>query len=136
MAKGYTIVANMKVDKTFDNKYKTSLPKVMKAAAEAAIKSSSNMTTQKPTGSGFKTYSLDATVTSLTCTADVLEAQVSMAVSEDDHMFGMLNGKSKLPSKNPKERDDDVEDLVKAVITDLIKKQVDGAIKSKLPKGP
>ena len=110
--KAYVVVKNMKVDKTFDNKYKTSLPKAMKAAAESAIKGSSNMTTQKPSGKDFKTYLLDATVIALTQNGNNLEVKLSMALSEDDHMFGFLNGGAKLQNSNPKTIDKDVEELV------------------------
>lgn len=134
--KAYVVVANMKVDKTFDNKYKTSLPKVMKAAAERAIKSSSNMTTQKPSGTDFKTYSLDATVMALTQSGNNIEAKLSMALSEDDHMFGFLNGGAKLQNSTPKTVDKDVEELIGDVIDDLIKDKVSKAIQQKVSKGP
>jgi hypothetical protein len=106
----------------------------MKDAVADAVQHSSNMTTQKPTGADFKTYSLDATVTSLTCTGNNLEAKVSMALSEDDHMFGFLNGSGKVQSPNPKKRDDDVEALIEGVIDSLVKNQVSKAIQPKLPK--
>jgi hypothetical protein len=134
--KAYVMVANMKVDKTFDNKYKSSLPKAMKAAAEGAIKSSSNMTTQKPSNKDAKCYSLDATVTSLTQNGKNLEAKLSMALSEDDKMFGFLNGNGKLQNGNPKQLDGDVEDLVGGVIESLVKGKVSQAIQQKIAKGP
>jgi hypothetical protein len=134
--KAFVIAATMKVDKTFDNKYKTNLPKAMKAAVEAAIKSSSTMTTQKPTGKGFKTYSLDATVTSLTQSGNNLEAKLSMVLSEDDHMFGFMNGGAKLQNSNPKKVDDDVAELVGDVIDSLIKDKVSKAIQQQIAKGP
>ena len=134
--KAYVMVANMKVDKTFDNKYKSSLPKAMKAAAEGAIKSSSNMTTQKPSNKDAKSYSLDATVTSLIQNGKNLEAKLSMALSEDDKMFGFLNGNGKLQNGNPKQLDGDVEDLVSGVIESLVKGKVSQAIQQKIAKGP
>lgn len=134
--KAYVMVANMKVDKTFDNKYKSSLPKAMKAAAEGAIKSSSNMTTQKPSNKDAKSYSLDATVTSLIQNGKNLEAKLSMALSEDDKMFGFLNGNGKLQNGNPKQLDGDVEDLVGGVIESLVKGKVSQAIQQRIAKGP
>lgn len=134
--KAYVMVANMKVEKVFDNKYKASLPKAMKATAEGAIKSSSNMTTQKPSNKDAKCYSLDATVTSLTQNGKNLEAKLSMALSENDHMFGFLNGGGKLQNGNPKQIDGDVEDLIDGVIESLIKDKVSKAIQQKLNQGP
>ena len=113
----YTVVAAVKVDKVFDNKYKTILPKVIKSAAEAGIADSkSGLTSQKPTDKSAKTYSLDVTVSSLTFKADTLELFVNLVVSEENNVAGYPKGHSKLPSKNPKELDDDVEALVDGVV--------------------
>ena len=134
--KAYVTVANMKVDKIFDNKYKATLPKAMKAAAEKAINGSSNMTTSKPSNKAAKAYSLDATVVFLVLNGKNLEVKVSMVLSEDDHMFGFLEGKSKLPTTNPKELDGDVQDLVAGVITSLVKDKVSKAIPAAPAKSP
>jgi hypothetical protein len=134
--KAYTIIKNMKVDKVFDNKYKATLPKTMKAAAEKAIKGSSNMTMDKPSQKDAKTYSLDATVVSLTNSGKELQVKVSMALSEDNRMFGFLEGNSKYPTGNPKQLDRDVQDLIGGVIESLIDDKVSPAIQQRLDKAP
>lgn len=121
--KFYTIIDSVKIDKVFDDKYKKTLPDVVRKAAKDGIKdSSSGLTETKPKDA--KTYSLTITVSSLTCKADVLDLVVKIAVSEEDNLAGSPTGHSSIPSKNPKERDDDVEALVTGVVKDTIVKRV------------
>ncbi|HZR21229.1 MAG TPA: hypothetical protein VFE51_28370 [Verrucomicrobiae bacterium] len=134
--KAYMIIKNMKADKVFDNKYKATLPKTMKTAAEKAIKGSSNMTLDKPNDKNAKAYSLDATVVSLTNSGKELQVKVSMALSENNSMFGFLEGNSKYPTGNPKQLDRDVQDLVGGVIESLVDGKVSGAIQKKLDQAP
>ena len=131
--KAYVVIANMKVEKVFDNKYKTILPKEMKKAAEAAVKGSNALTAQKPSKNQAKTYSLDATVTSLTQSGNMFEAKLSMALSEEDFMFGFPTGHGKTAvTKDP---EGDVVFLVGKIITDMITTDVAKAIQGRLPKG-
>jgi hypothetical protein len=131
--KAYVMVKIAKVEKAFDNKYKTSIPKVMKTAAEAAIKGSSAMTTAKPTDKDAKAYTLDMTVNALNQTPAGLDAKLTLTVSEDDHAFGFANASGKLPAGNAKSLDRDVEDLIKGIITDLVQGKVNDAVKGKGP---
>ena len=134
--KAFVIVKKTGVVKAFDNKYKSSLPKVMKTAAEKAINDSGTMTTTNPNAKEFKTYSLDVSVTSLTQDSGVLEVKVSMAVSENDHMFGFANGASKQEHPNPKKMDDEVERLVTGVMNSLIADRVSDAVQKQAQKNP
>ncbi len=93
------------------------------------------MTTTKPSNKDAKAYSLDISVISLTQDKG-LEAKLSMALSEDDHMFGFLNGGSSLDHPNPKKMDDEVERLVTAVVDSLISDKVSDAVQKRMPKKP
>src|SRR5689334_18520690 len=64
--KKYVFVANFAVKDVFDNKYKTTLPKIMKAAAEKAVNASSKLTTKPPADKKEEGFYLDGSLASLT----------------------------------------------------------------------
>src|SRR5437868_6815742 len=101
-AKKYVCVATFGVKEAFDNKYKSTLPKVMKAAAEKAINASSKLTTKPPADKTEEGFYVDGNLNSLTKTdngkAIRLQAKViaQLATWPKKSMFGFPNAGTKL----------------------------------------
>ena len=119
----YVKVGNMNVKEAYDNKYKSSLPKVMKAAAEKALKTSSKLTLTEPSADGAKGFRVDATLT-LKKTSSGVTAEVNVALINwpENTLYGNASSKATLSGTDP--GDDDVEDLVSQVMDGVLKKQI------------
>ena|ERR1043166_6920877 len=121
-AKKYVCVANFGVKEAFDNKYKSSLPKVMKAAAEKAINASSKLTTKPPADKKEEGFYLDGSLSSLSKTASGnainLEAKIMAALATwpKKAMFAFPSAESELQGADQKKLDRDVEDLIKGLM--------------------
>ena len=137
-AKASVEVATVKVVKAFDKKYEKSLVPIIETAAEKAIKNSSTM--QKPPNDKSKRFTIDISITSLTCTNDgksaTLEVKVSMTVGDKDFMFGFPTGSSKASNVSLKKIDVEVNALVEGVVTYLIEDKVSKAIADRVKKAP
>jgi len=129
--KKYVCVSNFGVKDAFDNKYKSSLPKVMKAAAEKAINASSKLTTKPPADKTEEGFYVDGNLNSLTKTENGkmigLQAKVmaQLATWPKKSMFAFPSAGAKIDGADEKKMDRDVEDLV----TSLIEGVMETAIK-------
>ena len=127
--KRYVCVAPAVKD-AFDKKYKSSLPKVIKAAVEKAINSSSKLTTKPPADKNTKGFFLATSLASLDkddkAKPATLEGQASIAVATwpDESIFATAKGSAKTQVGNPNKLDDDVAALVEDLFDDVIKRQV------------
>lgn len=136
--KVYVHVANIGVGKAFDSKYKTSLPKVMKAAAEKAINKSSKLTTKPSKDKKAKAFYLDGSLSKLDKVTkgkkEILEGEMKLALADfpKKSMWGFASGSAKLPDPNPKKLDKDVEWLVAEIVAAVMKKDVIKAFEAKL----
>ena len=82
-SKTYVDIAKMSVKDAFDAKYKSSLPKVMQKAAEAAVKKSGSLTLDQPKEKGATGFSIDGSLVSIgpDKTGKKLEGKFSAAIS-------------------------------------------------------
>lgn len=126
----YVCVAPMSAKDVFDNKYKSTMPKVMKAAAEAAVNSSSKLTTDPPKDKNAEGFYVDGTLTSLvkddTGKEIVLQGEVKLVLATwpKKSMFGFPSASSKLKGANPNKLDGDVQALVKALMDAALDKAI------------
>jgi hypothetical protein len=118
------------VKDAFDKKYKGSLPKVIKAAVEKAVNSSSKLTTKPPVDKNTKGFFLATSLVSLDkddkAKPATLEGQASIAVATwpDQSIFATAKGSAKTQVGNPNKLDDETAGLVEDLFDDLIKRQV------------
>jgi|SRR3954470_22163972 hypothetical protein len=125
-AKKYVYVANFGVKDAFDNKYKSTLPKVMKAAAEKAINASSKLTTKPPADKKEEGFYLDGSLTSLGKTVNGneidLDAKImaTLASWPKKAMFAFPSAEAEIKGANEKKLDSDVQDLVIALLEDVM----------------
>lgn len=128
-------IAKMEKGKVFDKKYETTLPPIMKAAMEKAFRSSE---IKKALADGSKSFTVDATINSLTQTpkgtVTRLDMNVTMVVSDSDSAFGFLKGNGNIPEADTKRLDGDVKALVEAVLAKMITKDVSKAVEARIAK--
>jgi hypothetical protein len=121
-AKKYVCVANFGVKDSFDNKYKSSLPKIMKAAAEKAVNGSSKLTTKPPADKTEEGFYMDGSLSSLTKTGAgtsiALKGKIMAALATwpKKSMFAFPSAEAKIDGAAEKTLDRDVEDLVKGIV--------------------
>ena len=128
--KKYVYVANFGVKETFDNKYKSTMPKVMKSVAEKGVNASSKLTTKPPADKTEEGFYFDGSL-SLSKTekgsAILLEAKIMAQLANwpKKSMFAFPSASAKIDGADAKKLDRDVEDLVRglmdAVLEDSIK---------------
>src|ERR1041384_284042 len=120
--KKYVNVGNFAVKDAFDNKYKSSLPKVMKAATEKAVNASSKLTAKPPSDKNTEGFYVDGTLTSLTKTAKgsmcVVEGEIKMLLATwpKKSMFAFPSASAKIEAGTSDKIDDVVSDLAKALV--------------------
>lgn len=138
--KTYVCVSKIGVGNAFDNKYKTSLPPVIKATVEKAINASSSFTTKPPSDKSATGFLIDGNLTTLTRkdsgAAIALKAEMSMQLAEwpKKSMFGFLKGNGAIPNSSEKDLDGDVVELVKSVLQDLLDNKAIPALEARLKK--
>src|SRR3954463_4035245 len=123
--KKYVCVTNFGVKDAFDNKYKSTLPKVMKSVAEKAVNASSKLTIKPPADKKEEGFYLDGNLSSLTKTengAISVKAKIMMTLATwpKKSMFAFPSAEGKVDGSNEKRLDRDVEDLVTALLEDLM----------------
>ena len=127
--KTYVAITKMGVKDAFNRKYKSSLPSVITAVAEKAVKKSSRLTTKKPTDKKAEGFYLDGGVVKLECVkkgkGEVLKAQVKMqlAIWLSKSMFGFTTDNGSYPFV-AKSVDADVKFLVQTVVGNAMKSAV------------
>ncbi len=127
--KTYVAIATMGVKDAFDRKYKSSLPSVITAAAEKAVKKSSKLTTKKPTDKKAGGFYLGGGVVKLECVkkgkGEVLKVQVKMQLATwpKKSMFAFATGSGSYPFE-AKSVDADVKFLVESVVGSTMTKDV------------
>jgi hypothetical protein len=122
--KNYVYVANFGVKDAFDNKYKSTLPKVMKSLAEKMVNGSSKLTTKPPADKKEEGFYLDGSLTSLSKTengAIGLKAKIMMTLATwpKKSMFAFPSAEGSVES-DEKRLDRDVGELVTALLEDLM----------------
>ena len=136
--KTYVHVANIGVGKAFDSKYKSSLPKVMKAAAEKAINKSSKLTTKPSKDKKAKAFYLDGNLFKLNKVTkgnkETIEGEIKLQLADfpKKSMWGFASSSGKLPDPNPRRIDKDVEWLVAEIVETAVKKDVVKAFEAKI----
>ena len=125
----YVAIAKMGVKDAFDPKYKSSLPGVITAAAEKAVKKSSKLTTKKPKDKKAGGFYLDGGLVKLEKVkkgkGEVLKAEVKMQLATwpKKSMFAFATGNGSYPFE-AKTVDADVKFLVQAVVDSTMTKNV------------
>ena len=116
----YVELDNISVGKTFDNKYKTSLPKKMSEAIEKAIDSSSQLTTTVPTKEP-KGLSINGSLTITKGDKGVLaEIEWTLSYWPKKSIFGHAHSKTPwVEVRKPDKIDNDVNDAIDALTTDF-----------------
>lgn len=127
--KTYVAIATMGVKDTFDRKYKSSLPSVITAVAENAVKKSSKLTTKKPKDKKAEGFYLDGGLVKLEKVkkgkGEVLNAVVKMQLATwpKKSMFAFATGSGSYAFE-AKTVDADVKFLVESVVGSTMKKDV------------
>ncbi|MEO8427091.1 MAG: hypothetical protein ABI651_08265 [Verrucomicrobiota bacterium] len=128
--KTYVCVANIGVADAFDKKYKSTLPKLIKATTENAINRSSKLTTKAPPDKNEKGFYLEGNLNSLMKTAKgnriVIGGKMTMQLATwpDKRIFATSNTGAKLETSESDNIDDAVEDAVKEILGDLLPKVI------------
>jgi hypothetical protein len=119
----YVEVAHFTVKDTFDNNYKSTLPKVMAAAAEKAIKRSSKLTTKRPSDKSAEGFSLGGAL-SLKKTATGATGKIMMQLNHwpKNSLFAMPQGGGTADAGS--DLDEAIKDLVETIVDDVVMKQV------------
>lgn len=126
----YVHVDRFAVNKTFDTKFKSSLPKLMQKVATKAVDRSKKLTTKKPKDKGQEGFYLTGGVTKLVKAEKdgqlllAAEVKLAMATWPRKSMFAFPSAKAKVQVANESEVDGGVEDLVVALIQSVTKDQV------------
>jgi len=133
--KTYACIAGLTVRDTFDNKYKSSLPGMMKAAGEKAVNASSLLTTKRPVDKNAKGFSLGGGL-SLKKTAKGAEAKVEILLYywPKDAMFANVKGSGSVETGGS-DIDGAVEDLVQQVVEDAVKKKAVPELEKRVRNG-
>ena len=125
----YVAITKMGVKDAFDRKYKSSLPSVITAVAEKAVKKSSKLTTKKPKDKKAEGFYLSGGVVKLECVkkgkGEVLKVQVKMQLATwpKKSMFGFTTDNGSYPFV-AKSVDADVKFLVETVVGNAMKSAV------------
>jgi len=127
--KTYVAVGKMSVNRAFDNKYKSSLPSVIVAVVEKAVKKSSKLTTKAPkdkkTGGLYLGGGVAKLVRVKKGKGEVLKVEVKMQLATwpQKSMFGFATSNGSYPLVE-KTIDSDVKFLVQTVIGNAMKSSV------------
>lgn len=129
--KKYVYVANFGVKEAFDNKYKSTMPKVMKSVAEKGVNASSKLTTKPPADKTEEGFYFDGSL-SLSKTEKgssiLLEAKIMAQLANwpKKSMFAFPIASAKLDGANPdpKKMERDVEDLVRGVMDAVLEDSI------------
>lgn len=125
----YVAIDKMGVKDAFDRKYKSSLPSVITAVAEKAVKKSSKLTTKKPKDKKTEGFYLGGGLVKLEKVkkgkGEVLKAQVKMQLATwpKKSMFGFTTDNGSYPFQ-AKSVDADVKFLVETVVGNAMKSAV------------
>jgi hypothetical protein len=122
----YVEVDHISVPKTFDNKYKTTLPKKMEKALKEAVDHSSKLTTTAPSGKDAKGLSVMGSLTVSQGDKGVL-AEIEWVLSywPANSIFAKAHTKTPwLDVRKPEKIDNDVDDAIDALIKDFATKIV------------
>jgi hypothetical protein len=123
--KTYVCVAPLGVKEAFDNKYKSSLPKVMNASFAKAIDRSSKLTTKAPSDKKAEGFYLDGSL-SLKRTDKGIDAELKMAIADwpKKSIFATASSKAGAQVGNPDKIDKDVDDVISALLDDVQSKVI------------
>jgi hypothetical protein len=118
--KKYVCIQNVGVKDAFDNKYKSTLPKIMTARIEKAINSSSKLTTKPPADKKAEGFYLDGSL-SLRRTDKGIEAELKMALADwpKKSIFGVATSKASVEVGDPAKIDKDVDAVIDALLDDV-----------------
>ncbi len=113
----YVNIFGVSMSESFDDKYKTTLPPIMKASLASAVDASAKLTTTAaPEG-----FYLDGNIVlKRTSTGIAATLHMQMADWPNKSMFAFPSGNVKLEVPNPKRIDDDVNDAVRALISKIL----------------
>lgn len=126
------IVEKFDVEDSFDRKHKqdSKLKTAMQGAAEKAIDRSSVLTTKGSVKPGMKELVLGGGVSKLTTWTEKndvyikAEMVMQLATNPGRSAFGFATGKKSIGGINPKKMDKEVQDLLTALVDDLMSKNV------------
>jgi hypothetical protein len=118
--KTYVCVPPVGVKETFDNKYKSTLPKMINAALAKAIDHSSKLTTKPPSDKKEEGFYLDGSL-SLKRTAKGIEAELKMVMADwpKKSIFGTASSKAGTDVANPAKIDADVDAVIESLLDDV-----------------
>ena len=120
--KKYVCVGPFSVKQAFDNKYQTTVPKLMKAAAEKAVNASSKLTTKPPADRKDGGFYVDGTLSPLTKTDKGSRVEVKgeikmiLATWPDKSMFGFPSASARVEAGASDKLDSVVADVANALI--------------------
>jgi len=132
--KTYVCVGGVSLKETFDNKYKTILPKKMKAALQKAMDRSAKLTTKPPSDKKAKGFYVDGSVT-LKKTANGIEAEIQVVLAHwPDKTIFTAPSKTKATTtvSNPAKIDQDVDAVIEALL-DAVAAKVIKVLESRVP---
>lgn len=138
--KTYVCVAAIAVKDLFDDKYKATLPKLMKATIEAAVNKSPKLTTKPPadkTEEGFYIAGTLGPLTNPTVGSRVdISAKVSLVLASwpKKSMFAFPNAEASFQGIDAKKIDKEVEELViKTILEPMMKDDVIKLLEKRAP---
>src|SRR5262245_4892718 len=115
--KSYVCIAPVVVKETFDAKYKTTLPKVIKDALTAAVNRSSKLTTKPPADKNAEGFYVGGDLW-LTKTDKGVEAELKVVLADwpKKKMFGNKGSKASTEVTNPAKIDQKVDEVIAAIV--------------------
>ena len=125
--KTYVCVAAVEVKEVFDNKYKATLPKLIREALVKAVDRSSKLTTKPPADKNAQGF-YAAGVLWLRRTTKGVEAEIDVVLADwpKKNMFGSKNSKAPVAVPNPDKIDQKVDEVVEAVVEHIQENVVKG----------
>src|SRR5262245_49273535 len=123
--KTYVSVANTSVKEAFDNKYKSSAPKLMKATLEKAINGSSKLTTKPPSDKNTERFYVDGRLISTKEEKGamiVLKGDIKMLLATwpQKSLFAFPSGSAKVETSKSDNLDAAVKDLIEAILESVL----------------
>src|SRR5262245_35177967 len=123
--KTYVCVAPVVMKDSFDNKYKSSLPKRVTDALAKAVDRSSKLTTKPPSDKKAEGFYLTGNL-SLTKTDKGVKAERTMVLADGPKksIFGGASSQASTEVRNPDKIDKDVDAIIDALIDDVQSKVI------------